>query len=166
MSEEKILIPLEQTDADIKIETISALGGKIETPNINFTITAGKLALLDLLDSPIIHGGKLEQRDLWIAAYVLTKGADAVQPINKALREIQALSTAKDLASTSTEFYEVYLASIRSSSSNFQEFDNEVMKFIEDSGFMSGDMQEVLSNAIETAMAGFTLIHPEKKKMS
>jgi len=164
-----IEIETEQTQEQIDAETLASLGAPIYTKNFVLPpITAGKLALLDLLDSPLISGKEMTKRDLWIAAYVITMGKDAMLPINSALREIQALGTAKDLAGKDTAYYESYLAAIRSSSSCFKEFDDALMGFVEASGLMSGDMQVQLMSSLEVAFAGFSLIKTDsdsKKKV-
>ena len=151
-------------------ETMAALaqpGSVMDIP----PITAGRLALLDLVESPLLTGKPMTSRDLWIAVWILSTGKDAVSAINKAVRENEALASAFALAATTPDHLREYLAALRVSSQSWDAVDAAISRFAEQYGSMPGDMAERLQQAITAAMAGFGTIAdstseptPHKKK--
>lgn len=149
-----------QTQGDVDRETLAGLGAtSTGQPFTLPPLTQGRAALLDLLDSPLLSGKPMSKRDLFIAAYVIDKGAEAVEPVNRALRQVQTITAASDIAGQSTANFEAYLAALRGASSEFGDFDRALMAWIEEKGLMPGDMQEQLAAAVETSFAGWTMIH-------
>ena len=105
MADAVVSLRNEDSDSKIDIETAQALGASpvYALP----AITAGKLALLDLLDSPLLTGDTMGKRDVWIAMYVLSKGAEVVAPVNRSLRKAEAVERAAEIASRSPELMKV-----------------------------------------------------------
>ena len=139
-----------QSAADIDRETLAVLGAP--TAYRLPPVTQGRMALLDLLDSPLLNGGVPSKRDIWIAAYVIAYGRDAMGPVNKAMRQIEALERAE------VEHGAEYLAALRSAAGDLEVFDASLMEFIENTGLMPGDMAAQIRAGIETHLAAFSMI--------
>ena len=149
-----------QTQGDVDKETLAGLGATSTGPAFVLPpMTPGRAALLDLMDSPLLAGKPLSKRDLYTAGYIIDRGQEAVEPINRALRQVQCIQGASELAGQSTANFEAYLAALRGAAGDFGEFDRALMAWIEEKGLMPGDMDEQLRAAVETAYAGWTLIH-------
>ena len=149
-----------QTQGDVDKETLAGLGVTSTGPAFVLPpMTPGRAALLDLLDSPLLSGKPMSKRDLYIAGYVIDRGAEAVEPVNHALRQVQCIQGASDLAGQSTAYFEAYLAALRGAAADFDPFDRALMAWIEEKSLMPGDMEEQLRAAVETAFAGWSMIH-------
>ena len=144
------------SDSVIDRETVAAL-----SPRSTFAlpaITAGRMALLDLIDSPLLRGGRMTSRDLWIAVWVISVGPNAVAAINKAVRGQEAIERAKELATRDADSLREYLGALRASADDMAAVDIAVAKFAESTGIMPVDMAQRLSEAMVAAMAGFGMV--------
>lgn len=158
------------TDAEVRREAAQMLGAGAALPGLPpIVITAGRLALLDLIDSPLLREGvKPTRQDILRALYIVYSGAGAVAPVATALREAEALERSAALAATSPELYREWLAALAASASGWAEFDAQALKFLELYGhrFSLDQAFAALAQAFEDAARGFAIIPPGERGQS
>lgn len=125
-------------------------------------LTAGRLALLDLIDSPLLGGGggrRPTRLDALRALYVLAEGTAAVEPAVRALRRSEALASSMSQAAESAELWREWLAAQAQTADGWEDLDTAALAWLEASGI--GDLaaaMEVLARSLEDAAAGFATV--------
>lgn len=125
-------------------------------------LTAGRLALLDLIDSPLLGGGagrRPTRLDALRALYVLAEGAAAVEPAVRSLRRLDVLASAMATSACSAELWREWLAAQAQAADGWEELDSAAVAWLEASGI--GDLSaamEVLARSLEDAAAGFATV--------
>jgi hypothetical protein len=156
---DQVTIPFVDSDASMDVEALAMLGGGSLTERGIRPITPGVIALLDLIDSPLVCGGELTMLDLYRALYVVNHGVDAVSPVLRAIREQEALQSAEKLAGASVDAFGVYCGALRASAAGWNEFDEAAAKYAASLGAVSHvDLSAQLRQAISTGTAGFRML--------
>ncbi len=156
---DQVEIPFVDSDASMDAEALAMLGGGSLTEHGVRPITPGVIALLDLIDSPLVNGGELSMIDLYRALYVVNHGPDAVSPVLRAIREQEALQKAETLAGASVDSFGAYLGALRASAAGWNEFDAAATKYSASLGVVSHvEISAYLRQAIATGTSGFRLI--------
>jgi hypothetical protein len=160
---DQVAIPFVDSDASMDEEALAMLGGVALTERGIRPITPGVIALLDLIDSPLVCGGELTMLDLYRAIYVVNNGVDAVSPVLRAIREQEALQNAEKLAGASVDAFGVYCGALRASAAGWNEFDEAAAKYAASLGAVSHvDIAAQLRQAITTGTAGFRMLESSK----
>lgn len=157
---ERIAVAAAHTDAEVKREAAQVLGASgLEALHLP-TLTAGRLALLDLIGSPLLEAGTHPTRlDAIRALYVVAVGQLAVAPVAMALRREEQLERCAAAAARSPEFFREWLAALGAAAEAWADFDQEALGWLEASGIQ--DLQQafgLLAQAFEDATRGFAII--------
>src|SRR5512133_3797199 len=77
-----IQVPVADAQTDMDAETLAVLGARLAADGFAVPpVTAGTLALLDLIDSPFVTGADPDVMDVLATLYVLSQGPAAVRPV-------------------------------------------------------------------------------------
>jgi hypothetical protein len=148
-------IPTLHTPADIAEETAAILG-VAPLPNLP-PLTAGRLAVLELIGSPFVvaTSAPIDPLDVVRALYVLAIGPFAAAPALSASRAIAAIRA--DTAPTADPA--ARYAAIASAADGFADFDRAALAWLDQSGIANLDAAAVALVAhFRAAAAGFELI--------
>lgn len=161
-----VQIPFVDSDASMDRETVAMLAGNVSTESAGVSLSPvypGTIALLDLIDSPFVQGGKRPAMlDLYRALYVIERREDAVAPVIRAIREAEALEAAEKLADKGETYYAAYLTAMREAAKGWQEFDMEACRHAERLGVISHvKLCDAIAEAINSGTAGFRMIHSD-----
>lgn len=155
----------DHTLAEVDRETAQMLGSsgleKFRLP----PLTAGRLALLDLIGSPIVQDvGTPSRMDVIRSLYVVAVGPAAVTPIARALRHAEALERAKEQAAQSVEMFAEWLASLEWASEGWVQFDVQALEWLDGTGLrdVTAAFGE-LARAFEDAGRGLSIIPKGEK---
>lgn len=156
-----VTVAAAHSDAEVRREAAQMLGTlpARQLPRL----TAGRLALLDLIGSPLLEAGLVPTRmDAVRALYVVDVGPLAVAPVAMALRREEELERAAAQAARSPELYREWLAALATAAEGWADFDQEALAWLDASGI--GDLAEafgLLAQAFEDAVRGFALVPRE-----
>jgi len=125
------------SQARIDRETAQALGAAEPAGTCGLRVTAGRLALLDLIGSPLADGNPeaATPLDVWRAVYVLAVGPAAVAPVARAIRHREALAQAREIAQASPDAFDRWCVWLQAAADAWTEFDAAALAFADGAGF-------------------------------
>lgn len=161
MAAETAILEAAHTQAEVRREAAQMLGGAGGLGEFRLpALTAGRLALLDVIDSPVLDpAGQPTRLDAIRALYVLAVGPDAVAPVTRALRHAQGLEQAREHAGRSPEMFREWLAYVELAGEGWVEFDQRALVWLDGSGIQDlAAALGALAQALEDAVRGFAIV--------
>lgn len=158
----RVTVGAAHSDAEVRREAAQMLGAAAApaTP-LRLAPRVGMLALLDLIDSPLLDGRQATRLDMIRALYVCAVGPAAVRPVALGLRVQESLESAAALAAANPEHFSRWLEALAGAAEHWLEFDAAALDWLEASGIADLPAAfRALGEAFADALRGFSTIQP------
>lgn len=161
-------VETEDSDADIDRETCYMLGAQLAAGGVKLpTCTAGRFALLELCENPVVtEASSPTLHDVMAALYILECGPVAADPVFRAVRQSKAVEEAAGLAKGDPAMFAEYLRYKAAAARGWQEFDAAAATFGDGLGKIDyPTVMAAIRESLKDQLAPFRMLPPGKSNV-